>query len=741
VVLSRAIRSAGSENLGPVERTARAFRQDAWAAMRGDIVRALVEYVTNADDAYARKKMKGRILVEVEHKRGDEPWEARVRDRASGMTLAEMKERIGKQGVRASGFEAGEAVRGNLGLGSKDPACFGQVRFDSIKDGMYAWFTIDDEGDRAAVSKPIKATKEIRDALGVPANGTVVTITVTQPIINPRHDTLKQRLERHILLRDIVQASDREVYLVHANKPGDKAERLHYPEPKVSERINRKGVELPGYKGATADIMVAEADEPFTDEGPRSATRQSGLLIKGRRGIYESTLFSFEGNQYALAFNGYIRCEDIDRIAAEYDERADKKIPHTLDNPRPIISRQRDGLADDHPLYQAIRRFAEGELAPLIQEREKKIKAKSRQVENARTTKLLSQLAKEAAKFMQEAAEEEEIDLGGVIGKDKPPALAIIPGAIEMPIGTERTVTVMASKEGLEGATDLEVDLTFAPPGVVTCQPERVRLGPSRRRDDVLTGTTKLIAGRTIGGTMLNAQLGARSDDCAIDVVEPTAKPVPVPPAGLEFERSGYRLVLNKPKKIKIRAPLAAYPDGTLMRVTSGVKGIVVLDGGKVELRQRDEALAMEGTIHVEGRIEKETGDLTVTDPSHRSATASATVVRREESGADFEPKLVPEFQGDQRAQWNTDYSELRIMGEHPAVKPYVGDKDKDYPGQDTREFKMLTAELMSDAVVRRILQEKHRDDELDAGSFYVMHNKLMARLLVRAHRVVAANL
>lgn len=741
MVLSRAVVGAGSKDLGPVERTARAFRQDAWEAMKGDIVRALVEYVTNADDAYVRKNTKGRILIEVEHKHGDEPWEARVSDRASGMTLAEMIERIGKQGVRTSGFEEGIAVRGNLGLGSKDPACFGKVRFDSIKDGMYAWFEIDDEGNRTSIPKPLKATKEIRDDLSIPANGTVVTITVRQPIVNPRHEGLKQRLERHVLLRDILEDPDREVNLLHANKPGAKPERLHYPEPKVTTRLSEKSVPLPGYKGASADVLIAEAEEPFADEGPRSPTRQSGLLIKGRRGIYEATLFSFETNPYALAFTGAIKCEDIDRIAAEYDERAEKHVPHTLDNPRPIISRQRDGLADDHPLYQAIRRLAEEKLGPLVQEREKKIKAKSRQVENARTTKLLSALAKDAAKFMQEAAEEEDIVLGGVLGTEKPPALKIIPGAIEMPQSTERTITVMAAKEGLEGEADLEVELSFAPPGFVVCQPERVKLGPSRRRDDVLTGTTKLTAGATIGSTMLNAVLGARTDDCVIEVITPTTKPAPLPPAGLEFERPAYRLVLNKPKKIKVRAPLSAYPDGTLMHVSSNTKGIVVLDGGQVELRQRDEALAMEGTIHVEGRVEKENGTLTLTDPSRRIASASATVVRREESGTEFETKLVPEFQGDQRAQWSGDYSELRIMGEHPAVRPYVGEKEKDYPGQDTPEFKMLTAELMSDAVVRRIIQEKYREDELDAGSFYVTHNKLMARLLVRAHRIVAANM
>jgi len=739
--MSSALTGTKTVSLGQVERTARAFWQDAWAAMQGSIVRALVEYITNADDAYTRTTaVKGRIFVEVEHKRGDEPWQVRVRDRATGMTLDAMKELIGKQGVRTSGFAEGQNVRGNLGLGSKDPACFGKVTFESIKDGMYAWFAIDNEGERTSIDKPLKATREVRDELGIPANGMVVTIDVTAHINTPRHDTLRQILSNHVLLRDIMQDPDREVFLLHASKPDAKPVRLHYESPKVVTRVSKKGVDLPGYKGATADIFLAESDEQFADEGRRSPTRQAGLLIKGRRAIYESTLFGFEGNQYALAFTGWIKCADIDRIANDYDECAEKRLPHPVDNPRPIISRQRDGLVEDHPLYMAIRRLAEEELAPLIAEREKKVRERSRQVENAKTTKLLSQLAKEAAKFMQEAAEEEELDLF-VTGTDKAtPPLVIIPRAIEMAPNSDRTVTVMAAKTDVGDAGDLEVELSFAPPGVVRAGADRVRIGPSRRRDDVLTATAKLTAGPAVGATMLNARLGARTADCAVEVIEPTAKPDPVPPAGLEFERSSYRLVLNKRKAIRVRAPLSAYADGAVVRVTSSQKGIVVLDGGQVSLRQRAEALAMEGTIHVEGRVENELGDLTVTDASHRSATTRVEVVRREESGTDFETKLVDEYQGDQRAQWSTDYGQLRIMGEHPAVRPYLGDRDKGYPGQDSPEFKLLTAELVADAVVRRILLEKHREDELDAGSFYVAQYRLMSRLLARAHRIVAAS-
>lgn len=38
---------------GTVQYSGRAFHQDATDAMRGDIVRGLIELITNSDDAYA----------------------------------------------------------------------------------------------------------------------------------------------------------------------------------------------------------------------------------------------------------------------------------------------------------------------------------------------------------------------------------------------------------------------------------------------------------------------------------------------------------------------------------------------------------------------------------------------------------------------------------------------------------------------------------------------------------------
>jgi hypothetical protein len=530
---------------------------------------------------------------------------------------------------------------------------------------------------------------------------------------------------------------DRDVFLVHANRPGARPDRLRFEMPKLTSRVHKTGVSIPGYPGVTAEIFIGEAEEPFPDEGRRSPTRKAGLLIKGRRAIYESSLFGYEGNSYALAFSGWIKSDDIDRIADEFDSRAETGQPHPADNPMPIISRRREGLVEEHPLYQAIRRLAEAELGPLVAAREQRARERSRTVEEESTTRLLSQLARAAAKFMQEAAEEEDVEIDLTTGTEPSPPLVIIPGAVEVPTDSQRVLSVMAAKAGLDGLA--EVALELAPPDVVEAAASTIKLSPSRRRDDVLRGTVRITAGPNLGATLLTARAGQRSADCVIEVVEPEAPPEPVPPTALEFERPHYRLVLGKPKSLRIRAPLEAYPEGVRISVRSTGRGVVVLDGGEATLESRPGALAMEGSVRVEGRIEQESAKLFATGPDGRQAEASAQVVSREESGADFETKLVPEYQGDQRAQWSGDYRLLRIMGEHPAVRPYLGDKDAGYPGQTTPQFRLMMAELVADAVVRRILLGKYGEDEVDAGTFYVQQYKLMARFLARAHKLVAA--
>jgi len=107
-----------------------------------DVVRALVEMITNASDSYSRLERRGAhvdgvIEVAAERLRSGEYNRVAVRDHAEGMRRQDLDERILQVGARTS--ERGD--RGVQGRGAKDIAFFGKARYESIKDGHYAQVT------------------------------------------------------------------------------------------------------------------------------------------------------------------------------------------------------------------------------------------------------------------------------------------------------------------------------------------------------------------------------------------------------------------------------------------------------------------------------------------------------------------------------------------------------------------------------------------------------------------------
>jgi hypothetical protein len=87
---------------GKLEYTARGMSQDSGDALRGDIVRGLVELITNADDSYMRGDQRGPILIIVEHL-DDAELSARlmVFDKAGGMSAEDMITKLTRLGARA----------------------------------------------------------------------------------------------------------------------------------------------------------------------------------------------------------------------------------------------------------------------------------------------------------------------------------------------------------------------------------------------------------------------------------------------------------------------------------------------------------------------------------------------------------------------------------------------------------------------------------------------------------------
>ncbi len=179
---------------GMIELTERAFEQDAELAMGADPTRAIIELVTNSDDAYTRLtgKRKGQIRIEVERKRKTGPSLITVLDRAGGMTVQQMQDRLAKEGARTSGFEEIPDVRGLLGRGAKDCAAFGPILWRSATAEGVAQFDLQTNGHYTIspdIAKSPVATSE--------KYGTDATIAVEPRFKLKNHKNLREALTRH----------------------------------------------------------------------------------------------------------------------------------------------------------------------------------------------------------------------------------------------------------------------------------------------------------------------------------------------------------------------------------------------------------------------------------------------------------------------------------------------------------------------------------------------------------------
>jgi hypothetical protein len=115
--------------------------QQADQAIRKDVVRALVELITNCNDSYSRMEdagfaTAGKIIIEVQRKYLNSVL--RVSDNAEGMTSDDLDKKVLRYGEATSGFKEGQSVRGLWGRGLKDSFFgLGYGYVNSIRDGVF----------------------------------------------------------------------------------------------------------------------------------------------------------------------------------------------------------------------------------------------------------------------------------------------------------------------------------------------------------------------------------------------------------------------------------------------------------------------------------------------------------------------------------------------------------------------------------------------------------------------------
>lgn len=665
--------AADGRHSGTLTYTHRATLQDAQQAMGNDLINALIELVTNADDSYERMGARGSNDIRIEVDRGART--ITVEDDAEGMSRDDLESRLTTIGGSTSEFGVHAGVRGFFGRGAKDVPIFGATTWTSARGGERATLTIrlHDRG---------KAAWESED-LGPSARGeqgTEVVIRLQSSDVSiPRHSNLLERLGRHFALRPILLDRHRNVTL----SDGTETQRVVFEQPRGRKKLGDSEVELEGFDGATAIIRLFELEDSAADALSREYHRYS-LLVRSGRAAYEIWPGGhFSRHPHATFLQrlyGEVEIPALNQLMRERDEEG---LP-------PIVTRGRRGLerGSAHEFAAALDRAIESVAAPHIERMQREARLSTVDATTPESRKMLDQLAAELAKYVKEQTDDEFTGPGRTEPR-VPPGLSFIPPVVLAAPGQEARLVVR-----------------YKPPMM---GPDEVTANVSRQDDDGgrQTGPVELkarydyysrtirISGRADGAlTRLDAELDDLSADAAIqwrDRPEPIVDEV-------RFDSTRYGVRQGGRRNAKLLAPFSAL-NGNLdqkPKVSLDTRGIAFeLGPGFIASPDGQHAIfeiALLGNERgAEGTLMATLGGRPVSVPVSVTSGGLAGLKIIYEDGVEGEPN---------RAWYEADQNLLKINVLHPDVKRFLGPKDEMWPGQSTPEFRTLLRELVCHTMV-----------------------------------------
>ncbi len=695
--------------------TKRSLQQDAENAMGSDPIRAIIELVTNADDAYeavqnAGKGTKGKIRIEVDRRRGGSPTTLRVLDRARGMTHLEMEERLGKLGGRTSGFESGAQLRGLFGRGAKDIAHFGPVRWESKRKSEHTSFEILEASDDIRIIQLPKA--EYRDS------GTTVTLEIQPRFRIPQEANLMERLKRHYALRPILE--DRRGREVTLN-----GTKVVYEPPRGKLLHDRQRLPVNGYVGHECVLTLYESGDFLEDNQPWEFWRHS-LLIRSGRAAYEV----FQGgkfgrgaySQYLGKLFGTVDVPGLNTLIREYDDYLDHAQKPPDSNPIRLVRRDRYGLVNrnDHPYVDALYETIEAALLPHLQ----RLRDEAERGTSVRLSDNQRRRFDRVSKVLSNYLEDVEPGGSGGAGRLPEVGLQVIPSLRVVAPGERGQVSVRYRPS----------DLLDDPPAAELWiedeegEHEPVRIPMTPRADGAYFTYTYRSPGRQEGAvTILRVGIDGIIRE---GLIEWRDRPDPDPVESMRFDSASYTVRDGAQRTARLLAPWDSVVDGTIIpRVEiHGDPGLQLVGQALLFVFDYDESLragvcpiTVRGSgVGARARIVA-TASGEAAEAEVRVTTGTATGIRPD----------IGEFGVPQRA-W-LEGTTLKVNALDPSVKAYLGPKKDGWPGMETPHFNAMLAEILASTVVRHKLQQKHYEP-YDVSRLFREYSDEIGKLLPRVH-------
>lgn len=342
------------------------FNERAYKFIRGSavntIIDALVELITNADDAYDKGKIqKKKINIHLNYNGILE-----VTDQAIGLNAKEMK----KCFLQVGNYTSQENNRGFFSRGAKDISALGNVYFESVKNGKYSKLLLDKnaKGELQIIDKSVN--EGLRESLKIKENGTKVKIELNEGVDIYSPKQILEIFSRHISLRNILNNKNCDCKISFENS---KMFEFNYKEFSFKYSFPHGEIllyltyNMPSYPEAEAFFSLSRTKKQLFDDQNMKYC-DWGILITSNKVIHDISTINpqFKFNPYMKTLFGVIHCDYINKLLVDYDENGSSKL-----NPFPILDPSRvGGLNYDHPFLKELIKIPNDRLDLILQELE-----------------------------------------------------------------------------------------------------------------------------------------------------------------------------------------------------------------------------------------------------------------------------------------------------------------------------------------------------------------------------------
>ena len=713
---------------GTIERTSRGYEQDLELVMGNDPIRAILELVTNSDDAYLAQASSGRrkITIETERRRLA-PDIIRVKDRGGSMTQAQAEERLGREGGRTSGFEHGRERRGLLGRGAKDIVHFGPVEWDlKTNGGEHSKFRLLYDHAPLGEWESESIGKSERKS-----QGTIVTIELQQRFTLPTHDNLVKHLTRHFGLRPILfDRQNRELRLIDRGQ--DRNERLAYEPPKGTELARNDQVQIPGYAGEFLTLNLFQSEQSLDDGMDKQYWRHSLVISSGRAAydVYQGKFSRDPWTPYLARLFGTVDAPQIGKLIREYDDAREQGEELGQRNPISLLKRDRSGLVgkNEHPFMKSLHLAIENYLQPHL-ERMRRESGTGGATPVSEDTKRRN---RNLATLLGQLLAEEELPVHGEAGSGgtlPPMGLSVLPNSRIVEPGDPTAITIRYRH-------DPQMPLAKLPPRViVTVTDDDGSISETTlkllERNGYYSKSQSIRARQEGDLSELTVSFMGEDASCIVEWKHRSLQPI----ESLAFEHESYNLQENTRKSIRLLIPwgiLALFDELPILRIT-GDPSIAIVSNATLPAPDKRYDCAS-SVMEVMGRG---VGASAAIQASIRDSQATA-ILNVTASGVAGLRIKYDELEINQRAllEGNT----LTVNASDPTIARYLGKRQDGWPGQDQLHFRTMLAEVVTSTVARHVIQTRHVQENTESYRLFYEHMMLAEKWLPRVHRILLPN-